>query len=78
MYGFLDINPIQDDQLNIVGCFLYLLKSEFSSLHVYRSVRTLDQSLFTRYQKNNWSPFSIIPVSSINSNKVARVVKGMK
>ena len=34
---------VQGDQLNMVVCFWYLVKSDFSSVH---------KSLFTRYQKN--------------------------
>ena len=48
---------IQGDQLNMAMVFRYLLKSNFSSVHVHSSV-SLDKKLFKRYQKNtamfNW------------------------
>ena len=48
---------IQGDQLNMDMYFLYLVKSDLSSVYVYSSVK----SLSTRYQKNtvmlNWSRY---------------------
>ena len=49
---------LQGDQLNMAVFSLYIGKSDLLSVHIQR--RTLDESLYTRYQNNiamlNWSP----------------------
>ena len=48
---------IQGKQLNMAMFFWYIVKSDFSSLHVYIRVHW-DKSLYVRYQENmamfNW------------------------
>ena len=54
------IKNIQGDQLKMAVFFWYLEKGDLPSVHMYVQWRTLDESLYTRYQKNtamfNWSP----------------------